>query len=346
MVRSRDILLLGLAAMFLCVVEFSALAHLVLFLKVDWAYTAVAAGGLLALCQAAGAVGKPLSGLVSDRLLGGRRKAERSWRSPALPACACVILALISPGRGWMLWVALALLGVGAVGWGGLFGTLAGETAGPAAAGAAAGVTAAIDNVGIFIGPPLFGWIVDRTGSYSAAWWTMLGAAVLAAMLLALVREPRRAGTDEVRPPAPSPATARSRPPAERRPGECAGEAEGPGELPLPEPFTWLPSPWEGDGSCPVCPLGGLSGHHGRDVDEVLLEPERLVVEADRAADELAEEDHRDGLPVAALARDLGLAAVQVHLAERAGHGDGLGAARPGVADDARHEVVARCPAR
>ena len=209
-VRSRDILLLGLAAMFLCVVEFSALAHLVLFLKVDWAYTAVAAGGLLALCQAAGAVGKPLSGLVSDRLLGGRRKGALMALA-GLAGVACVILALISPGQSWMLWVALALLGVGAVGWGGLFGTLAGETAGPAAAGAAAGVTAAIDNVGIFIGPPLFGWIVDRTGSYSAAWWTMLGAAVLAAMLLALVREPRRAGADEVRPPAPSPATARSR---------------------------------------------------------------------------------------------------------------------------------------
>jgi hypothetical protein len=34
-------------------------------------------------------------------------------------------------------------------------GTLAGETAGPAAAGAAVGVTAALDNIGIFIGPPL-----------------------------------------------------------------------------------------------------------------------------------------------------------------------------------------------
>ena len=97
-VRSRDILLLGLAAMCLCVVEFSAMAHLVLYLKADWAYTAVAAGGLLALCQGAGAVGKPVSGLVSDRLLGRRRR-------PALlalcgfSALACVILALAGPER-------------------------------------------------------------------------------------------------------------------------------------------------------------------------------------------------------------------------------------------------------
>ena len=191
-VRSRDILLLGLAAMFLCMVEFAALAHLVLFLHLDWAYSVVAAAGLLALCQAAGAFGKPLSGLVSDRLLGRRRKAPLLALA-GLAGVACAILALLGPGHTWLLWAALLMLGVGAVGWGGLFGTLAGETAGPAAAGAAAGVTAAIDNVGIFIGPPLFGSIVDRSGSYTPAWWALVGAAVLAACLLAFVREPHRA---------------------------------------------------------------------------------------------------------------------------------------------------------
>ena len=189
--RSRDILLLGFAAMFLCMIEFSALTQMVLFFKADWAYTTVAAGGLLAFCQGAGAVGKPLSGLVSDRLLGGRRRPALIVLT-GLAGAACAMLAVIRPGQTWALWLALALLGVGAVGWGGLFGTLAGETAGPAAAGAAAGVTAAIDNLGIFIGPPLFGWIVDRTGSYAPAWWTMLGAAVSAALLLSFVHEPCR----------------------------------------------------------------------------------------------------------------------------------------------------------
>ena len=106
---------------------------------------------------------------------------------------ACAILALLGPGHTWLLWAALVLLGLGAVGWGGLLGTLVGETAGAGGAGAAAGVTAAIDNVGIFIGPPLFGFIVDRSGSYAPAWWAMVGASVCAAGLIALVREPRRA---------------------------------------------------------------------------------------------------------------------------------------------------------
>ena len=165
--RSRDILLLGLAAMFLCMVEFSAMAHLVLFLKIEWAFAVAAAAGLLAVCQGAGALGKPLSGLVSDRLLGRRRRPALTFLA-VLSALSCAVLALTSPGHTWLLWVALIGLGAGA------------------------GVTAAMDNVGIFIGPPLFGYIVDRTGSYSPAWWSMVAASLAAAGLLLFVREPQR----------------------------------------------------------------------------------------------------------------------------------------------------------
>ena len=108
-----------------------------------------------------------------------------------LAGLSCVALALIQPGQTWLLWGVLFLLGFGAVGWGGLMGTLAGETGGPTAAGAAAGVSAAFFNVGIFFGPPLFGYIVDRTGAYAPAWWTMAGSAAVALVLLLFVREGR-----------------------------------------------------------------------------------------------------------------------------------------------------------
>ena len=189
-IRSRDVLLLGLAAMFLCVVEFAALSQLVLFLTVSWAYTVTAAAGLLAFTQAAGAVGKPLSGLISDRLLGRRRKPALLVLA-GLAGLSSAIFALVGPGQTWLLWLALLLLGVGAVGWGGLLSTLVGETVGHGATGAAIGVTGALDNIGIFLGPPLFGLIVDRTGSYAPAWWAMVAAAGAAAVMLALVRERR-----------------------------------------------------------------------------------------------------------------------------------------------------------
>jgi len=188
--RSRDIWMMGLAALFLGMVEFAALAHLVLFLDSDWGFSVAAAAGMLAFCQFAGALGKPLSGLVSDRLL-HRRRVPALLGMGTLAGLSCVLLALVRPGNTLALWGMLFLLGFGAVGWGGLMGTLAGETGGHTAAGAAAGVSAAFFNVGIFFGPPLFGYIVDATGSYPPAWWALAASAAVALVLLLFVREGR-----------------------------------------------------------------------------------------------------------------------------------------------------------
>jgi len=66
----RDIQLLAGMGFFLGIVEYSLLAHVVLYARTDYLLSAVAGGGVLALAQAAGAIGKPVAGLVSDRLLG------------------------------------------------------------------------------------------------------------------------------------------------------------------------------------------------------------------------------------------------------------------------------------
>jgi MFS family permease len=182
--------MMGLAALLLGAVEFAALAHLVLFLNGAWGLGVAAAAGMLAFSQLAGAVGKPLSGVVSDRVL-GRRRVPALIGMGALAALSCVAFAVLAPGHTGLLWGALFLLGVGAIGWGGLMGTLAGETGGRTAAGAAAGVSAAFVNVGIFLGPPIFGLIVDRTGAYAPAWWALAATAAVALALLLGVREGR-----------------------------------------------------------------------------------------------------------------------------------------------------------
>ena len=95
---SRDIWMMGLAALFLGVVEFAALAHLVLFLNSDWGYSVAVAAGMLAFCQFAGAIGKPLSGLVSDRAL-HRRRVPALLGMGTLAGLSCVAFALLQPGH-------------------------------------------------------------------------------------------------------------------------------------------------------------------------------------------------------------------------------------------------------
>jgi len=172
------------------VVEYSALAHLVLYLKSEFLLTAVAAGAVLALAEASGAVGKPVSGLVSDRRLGGRRRLALLAMA-ALALVACLALAAFGADLGAAVYVVVALLGLSAIGWGGLFGTAAGEIGGRAAAGQVAGLTAAAVNVGVFVGPPGFGALVDLTGSYALAWLTLAVSCVAAIGCIWLLDEPR-----------------------------------------------------------------------------------------------------------------------------------------------------------
>ena len=99
--RSRDIWMMGLAALFLGMVEFAALAHLVLFLNSDWGFSVAVAAGMLAFCQFAGALGKPLSGLVSDRLLRRRRVPRAAGHGRSSPGSRASRSRSSSPGTPW-----------------------------------------------------------------------------------------------------------------------------------------------------------------------------------------------------------------------------------------------------
>jgi sugar phosphate permease len=190
LLRHRDVWLLAGMGFFLGIVEYSVLAHVVLFVRTEYLLSAVAAGGVLALAQAAGAVGKPVTGLVSDRLLGARRRPVLLTMC-VLSVAACLGLAVGGAGLGWAVYMLVALLGLGVIGWGGIFGTMAGEIGGRAAAGQVAGLTAAAVNVGVVFGPPAFGAIVDASGSYDLAWLAMAVSSAAAIACVAFVREPR-----------------------------------------------------------------------------------------------------------------------------------------------------------
>ena len=103
-------------------------------------------------------------------------------------------LALLgaSAGAWWLIWVAAALTGFGPSSWNsvGMLGLIV--FAGPRAAGHASGVILFGFLVGLGIGPPLFGWIVDTSGSYAPVWMLSLAAAVAGTLLMVAWTPPER----------------------------------------------------------------------------------------------------------------------------------------------------------
>lgn len=101
-------------------------------------------------------------------------------------------LLLMAAGHGpwWLIWVAAIMTGLGPSSWNsvGMLGLIV--FAGPAKAGRASGVVLSGFLVGLGIGPPFFGWIVDTTGDYTAVWIASLVTASLG-LIMMLVWSPK-----------------------------------------------------------------------------------------------------------------------------------------------------------
>ncbi|OLC14046.1 MAG: hypothetical protein AUH29_11175 [Candidatus Rokubacteria bacterium 13_1_40CM_69_27] len=67
--------------------------------------------------------------------------------------------------------------------------TLMAELAGPRSAGTALGLGLAVSSLGVTLGPPIFGWCVERVGGYRGPWIGLALTMVGALLLLGLVRE-------------------------------------------------------------------------------------------------------------------------------------------------------------
>jgi len=189
---SREIGLIIFSGFCMCFVEFSAMAHFVLYSENTLLVPVVTAGFLLALLEGGGAFGRPLTGLISDRLWHGSRK------KPYIMLCliACVIcIAFVFLGRGSPLGLVIPLcliLGFSGIGWSGLSLTLVGELSGKELAGTVTGIVAAASVVGNVVGPPVFGYLVDQTGSYQTSWLLLAVMAAIAAFAIVFIREEKR----------------------------------------------------------------------------------------------------------------------------------------------------------
>jgi MFS family permease len=156
--------------------QMALITYVPLYLKDVMDYSPYWASQALALTQAGAMVGRVGWGVASDRLFGGRRKIVLI----VIGLLSVVLLgALGSMGREssyWLLMPVLFLAGVSLVGYQGVSYALIGEISGKARTGAGLGMMITINAAAATIGTPVFGYIVDQTGSYAFAWQILAGA--------------------------------------------------------------------------------------------------------------------------------------------------------------------------
>jgi len=190
---TRELWLLALATGVFAALQTVCMAFLVLYLHDVVGMPVVAAGRYLALAQMSGMAGRVGFGLLSDRVLGGRRRGALALAGTGSALCS-IAMAFTGPGASaWWLVPLAIVFGFVGIGWNGVQHTWMAELAGPKAAGTAVGLGLAVSSGGVMLGPPLFGWLVEATGGYRPGWIAAALAMAFGLALLFAVRERRPA---------------------------------------------------------------------------------------------------------------------------------------------------------
>jgi CP family cyanate transporter-like MFS transporter len=131
---------------------------------------------------------------IPSRILWARYAERREDIRGPLIAIALISVAaaasLLVAGAGpwWFVWIAAVLTALSSSTWNsvGMLGIIV--IAGRDAAGRASGIVLLGFLAGVGAGPPLFGWIVDATGSYTTVWCLAAAASIAGALLMAVWR--------------------------------------------------------------------------------------------------------------------------------------------------------------
>ena len=174
--------------------QMALITYVPLYLKDVMNASPYRASQALALTQAGAMVGRVGWGVASDRLFGGRRKIVLIFIG-ILSVFLIVLLSFMTrESSSALLLVTLFMAGVSLVGYQGVSYALIGEISGKARTGAGLGMMITINSAAATVGTPVFGYIVDRTGSYALAWQLLAGAITSGIIAVAmLLKEPRSA---------------------------------------------------------------------------------------------------------------------------------------------------------
>ena len=185
--KNRDIWLLSFYATALTGCQIVIVSYLVLFLTEYLGMSAVRAGGFLAVAMAGGAVGRLGWGLVSDLAMGGRRVPPLVILGIVSLVPMSLLVWLPSDASPAVVGALVFVVGTTVMGWTAVWATLLAELAGPALSGTSIGFASMVIRGGVIGVIPIFGFIVDRTGSYDTGWWALAGLVGVGTIMLALL---------------------------------------------------------------------------------------------------------------------------------------------------------------
>ncbi|MCL6592455.1 MAG: MFS transporter [Alicyclobacillus sp.] len=195
LLRMRALWFAGLGGTAYLGAQFIVMGYTQVFLK-DTAHMPVQTTAMvLALAQLAGVIGRVVWGGMSDRWFRGRRKPVMLLIGVLIIMMSLTMLTISVHTPFWLASLMFFVLGFTAIGWNGVWVTLVSELSGPDRAATAVGMAMTLLQLGALVFPFLFGWLVDRVGTFSVSWLTL--CVIVACGMVLLGRLPDRPATSQ-----------------------------------------------------------------------------------------------------------------------------------------------------
>jgi MFS transporter, ACS family, hexuronate transporter len=173
---------MGLSGSQLCLVTYIVIycyeyLHISLFLS----------GVLLVISEICGSIGRIVWGLISDRLFKGKRVIVLMIIS-GIAGAASLILAFLPSHTAILVMIPITMVfGFAISGFNALWMNVASEVVDVRFSGLSSGFSITLGSLGVITLPPLFGFVVDSFGSFTAGWLMIVGVMIAVFLLLLLL---------------------------------------------------------------------------------------------------------------------------------------------------------------
>lgn len=184
-INSSEIRRLALCSLFFSIVQMCLATYIVTYLTVELGITLTLAGMIMFVVQGSGVAGRIVWGLLADRWLSSL--AVLIFLGFVMGACSFLMASLDASWSLWFIVLLCAVFGSTAIGWNGVYLAEVARLAPIGQAGLMTGGTLFFTYLGVVVGPPVFAAVVEKSGSFSAA-FMLLGLMITLAAVGLMVQ--------------------------------------------------------------------------------------------------------------------------------------------------------------
>lgn len=168
--KSKPLLLISVSAMGLQGAQLCLTTYIVIFAYKELDLSLITSGLLLVLTEIGGSTGRVAWGAISDTFFKGERM-NIMFIVTALTALCALLFSFLTDEISLIIISTIVLLfGFCISGYNGIWMNIVTELVPRESSGLATGITITISSWGVVFIPPLFGYIVDKGGSFSHGW--------------------------------------------------------------------------------------------------------------------------------------------------------------------------------